>query len=29
MEKGKINIFGGALAKFGKSQWSSFDLGGL
>ena len=27
MKKGKINIFRGALARFGKSQWSSFDWG--
>ena len=27
MKKGKIEIFRGALARFVKSQWSSFDLG--
>ena len=27
MQRGKIEIFRGALARFGKSQWSSFDLG--
>ena len=27
MSRGKIEIFRGALARFGKSQWSSFDLG--
>ena len=27
MQRGKIEIFRGALAKFGKSQWSSFTGG--
>ena len=27
MKKGKIGTFRGALVKFGKSQWSSFDWG--
>jgi len=26
MQRGKIEIFRGALARFGKSQWSYFDL---